>query len=151
MMSNEFLVDMSNLGVQLAPTAGEAHWQLGIVERMIRTVWSAAERVMKETGVDIHEAVSLSVKSQNQVERVKGYSPAQWVLGKSPTIPGHVLNENIELPLLDEAEGMAGSMFILEAPDRAAVEAFTAADPYSQAGLFGQVEIRGYRASVGSI
>ena len=54
-------------------------------------------------------------------------------------------------PLLDEAEGMAGSMFILEAPDRAAVEAFTAADPYSQAGLFGQVEIRGYRASVGSI
>ena len=54
-------------------------------------------------------------------------------------------------PLLDEAEGMAGSMFILEAPDRAAVEAFTAADPYSQAGLFGQVEIRGYRASIGSI
>ena len=54
-------------------------------------------------------------------------------------------------PLLDEAEGMAGSMFILEAPDRAAVDAFTAADPYSQAGLFGQVEIRGYRASVGSI
>ena len=54
-------------------------------------------------------------------------------------------------PLLDEAEGMAGSMFILEAPDRAAVEAFTAADPYSQAGLFGQGEIRGYRASIGSI
>ena len=54
-------------------------------------------------------------------------------------------------PLLDEAEGMAGSMFILEAPDRAAVEAFTAADPNSQAGLFGQVEIRGYRASIGSI
>ena len=54
-------------------------------------------------------------------------------------------------PLLDEAEGMAGSMFILEAPDRAAVDAFTAADPYSQAGLFGQVEIRGYRASIGSI
>ncbi len=76
MMSNEFLVDVSSLGVQLAPTAGEAHWQLGMVERMIRTVWSAAERVMKETGVDIHEAVSLAVKSQNQVKRVKGYSPA---------------------------------------------------------------------------
>jgi uncharacterized protein YciI len=54
-------------------------------------------------------------------------------------------------PMLDEAGGMAGSMFILEAPDRAAVEAFTAADPYSLAGLFGQVEIRGYRASIGSI
>jgi hypothetical protein len=40
---------------------------------------------MKETGVDIHEAVSLSVKSQNQVERVRGYSPAQWALGRQPT------------------------------------------------------------------
>ena len=54
-------------------------------------------------------------------------------------------------PMLDESGDMAGSMFIMEAPDRAAVEAFTAADPYSLAGLFGQVEIRGYRASVGSI
>ena len=40
---------------------------------------------MKETGVDIHEAASLSVKSQNQVERVRGYSPAQWALGRQPT------------------------------------------------------------------
>ena len=54
-------------------------------------------------------------------------------------------------PLLDEAEGMAGSLFILEASDRAAVEAFNAADPYQQAGLFGQVEIRGFKASIGQI
>ena len=54
-------------------------------------------------------------------------------------------------PMLDEAEAMAGSMFILDAPDRAAVEAFNAADPYQQAGLFGQVEIRGYRVSIGQL
>jgi uncharacterized protein YciI len=54
-------------------------------------------------------------------------------------------------PMLDDDGGMAGSLFILEAPDRAAVEAFNAADPYQQAGLFGQVEIRGFRASIGQL
>jgi uncharacterized protein len=46
---------------------------------------------------------------------------------------------------------MAGSLFILDTADRAAVEAFNAADPYQQAGLFGHVEIRGFRASVGQL
>ncbi|HZZ32171.1 MAG TPA: YciI family protein [Phenylobacterium sp.] len=54
-------------------------------------------------------------------------------------------------PLLDAAQAMAGSLFILEADDRAQVEAFNAADPYQQAGLFGQVEIRGFRASIGQL
>jgi hypothetical protein len=54
-------------------------------------------------------------------------------------------------PMLDEGEAMAGSLFILEADDRAQVEAFNAADPYQQAGLFGQVEIRGFRATLGQL
>jgi uncharacterized protein len=54
-------------------------------------------------------------------------------------------------PLLDEAEAMAGSLFILEAPSRAAVEAFNAADPYQLAGLFGRVDICGFKASIGSL
>jgi len=54
-------------------------------------------------------------------------------------------------PMLDDAGGMAGSLFILEAEERAAVEAFNAADPYQLAGVFGQVEIRGFRASIGQL
>jgi len=54
-------------------------------------------------------------------------------------------------PMADATDAMAGSLFILDAPDRAAVEAFNAGDPYQQAGLFGQVEIRGFRASVGQL
>jgi uncharacterized protein YciI len=53
-------------------------------------------------------------------------------------------------PMLDDEDGMAGSLFILTAPNRAAVQAFNAADPYQKAGLFAQVEIRGFRASIGS-
>jgi hypothetical protein len=54
-------------------------------------------------------------------------------------------------PMLDDAEAMAGSLFILEAGDRAQVEAFSAADPYRKAGLFERVEIRGFRASIGQL
>jgi uncharacterized protein YciI len=54
-------------------------------------------------------------------------------------------------PMLDADDGMAGSLFVVEAADRAAVEAFNAADPYRKAGVFGQVEIRGFRASIGQL
>jgi uncharacterized protein YciI len=53
--------------------------------------------------------------------------------------------------LLDDAGDMAGSLFIMDVPDRAAVEAFNAADPYQTAGLFGRVEIRGFRVSIGTV
>jgi uncharacterized protein YciI len=54
-------------------------------------------------------------------------------------------------PLLDDADQMAGSLFVLDTPDRAAAEAFNAADPYNKAGLFGRVEIRGFRATIGQL
>jgi uncharacterized protein len=54
-------------------------------------------------------------------------------------------------PYLDDGGQMIGSMFVLEASDRAAVEAFSAADPYVLAGLFERVEIRIWRVSVGAI
>ena len=54
-------------------------------------------------------------------------------------------------PYLDEEGRMIGSMFVMEAPDRAAVEAFSAADPYRQADLFERVDISIWRISVGAI
>lgn len=45
-------------------------------------------------------------------------------------------------PLLaDDGETMIGSLFVLDLPDRAAVEAWTAGDPYRRAGLFASTEI----------
>lgn len=54
-------------------------------------------------------------------------------------------------PMLDEAGQMAGSLFILDLPDRAAVEAFHAEDPYTKAGVWGRVDIRAFRASFGKL
>jgi uncharacterized protein len=54
-------------------------------------------------------------------------------------------------PLLDEAGEMAGSLMILEAPDRAAAEAFSAGDPYTKAGLWARVDIKAFKASLGQL
>jgi uncharacterized protein YciI len=54
-------------------------------------------------------------------------------------------------PLLDDEGGMAGSLLILDVADRTAAEAFNAADPYTLAGLWGSVEVRGFKASIGQV
>ncbi|MBO9545212.1 YciI family protein [Caulobacter sp.] len=54
-------------------------------------------------------------------------------------------------PLLDDAGSPIGSMLIVEAEDRAAVQAFVDNDPYTLAGLFESVSIDGWRVGVGSI
>lgn len=49
-------------------------------------------------------------------------------------------------PILDDDGAKpVGSLLIVDFPDRATVEAFAAADPYAQAGLFKSVSIRPYR------
>lgn len=54
-------------------------------------------------------------------------------------------------PLLDEAGDMAGSLVILDAPDLAAATAFNTHDPYTLAGLWASVDIKPFRASIGSL
>jgi uncharacterized protein YciI len=49
-------------------------------------------------------------------------------------------------PLLDAAGSPCGSLLVVDAADRAAAEAFAAADPYAKAGLFESVVIRPFRA-----
>ena len=54
-------------------------------------------------------------------------------------------------PLLDDKDDMAGSLIILDVADRAAAEAFSAGDPYTQAGLWRRVDITAFRASLGQL
>jgi len=54
-------------------------------------------------------------------------------------------------PMFDEAGQMAGSMFILDVADMAAAQAFHDADPYTQAGLWRQVELNPVKISFGAV
>lgn len=48
-------------------------------------------------------------------------------------------------PWLDEQGDMAGSLLIVEAADRAELDAWLAKDPYARAGLFDRIEIAPWR------
>ncbi len=52
-------------------------------------------------------------------------------------------------PMLTEEDAMAGSLFFLEAESAAEVRAFSAADPYSKAGLFDRIEVQRFRPTLG--
>jgi uncharacterized protein YciI len=48
-------------------------------------------------------------------------------------------------PLLDDKDGMVGSLLVVEAADRAAMDTFLAGDPYAKAGLFQSVTVHPVR------
>jgi len=54
-------------------------------------------------------------------------------------------------PFLDAAGGMVGSLLILDVPDLAAAQAFSAADPYVAADVFQSVDIRPIKLTIGSL
>ena len=54
-------------------------------------------------------------------------------------------------PLLDVNGDMAGSLIVMEAADLAAAQAFSADDPYTKAGLWERVDIKPFRATIGSL
>ena len=47
--------------------------------------------------------------------------------------------------LTDDGQSMTGSMLALDFPDRAALDAFLAQDPYAKAGLFEKVVVSAYK------
>ena len=53
-------------------------------------------------------------------------------------------------PMLNDAGAMCGSVLMLATEDRAAAEAWAAADPYAVAGLFESVELRGFKHVIGA-
>ena len=54
-------------------------------------------------------------------------------------------------PFMDAAGQSVGSLLLIEVEDQAAAEAFAAADPYAQAGLFASVEVKPWRAVIGQL
>lgn len=52
-------------------------------------------------------------------------------------------------PMLDDAGAMVGSLVVVDLPDREAVEAMVAGDPYTKAGLFERVSIHAWRRTAG--
>jgi uncharacterized protein YciI len=52
--------------------------------------------------------------------------------------------------LADDGETPVGSVFVIDAKDRAAAEAFTRSDPYHVNGVWERVQIHGYNKKRGT-
>lgn len=52
--------------------------------------------------------------------------------------------------ILGDDGAMAGSATIVEFPDRAALDAWLAADPYVTGGVWQEIEVRPFRVAVGA-
>lgn len=52
--------------------------------------------------------------------------------------------------MLNEDERPLGSLLIVEADDRKAIDALLEEDPYGKAGVFERVDVRPWRAALGS-
>lgn len=50
--------------------------------------------------------------------------------------------------ILDDAGRMIGSMTVVDFPDRAALDAWLAADPYVTGGVWERIEVRPFRVAV---
>lgn len=61
----------------------------------------------------------------------------------------HPLTVHIGGPLLDDAGAMCGTMLVVEAGDRQAVETYLAGDPYALAGVYASVSIHEYAWGLG--
>ena len=66
-------------------------------------------------------------------------------------VRGRIAELKLGGPFLDDKGDMAGSLMILEEPDLAAAQAFSAEDPYTKAGLWQSVDIRPFRVTLGQL
>jgi len=93
--SQQFLSWCGQKGIRVATTAGEAHWQLGIVERHIATLQDTAQKLSldRPSGTPIQDIVDDACEAKNSVGRYSGYSPCQWQLGRK-----HPLSQSHDVP-----------------------------------------------------
>ena len=88
-------------------------------------------------------AICLDKPNSNEVRLANRTAHLDYLRSNSKTI------KSCGPFLSDDGLAMVGSMLIIEADDRAVVETVLAQDPYRKAGLFGSIDVRGWRWVVG--
>ena len=103
-------------GIDLVHTPAEHHSTTGDVERAIGDLRLKMEKFLRNEPTEPRRAAHAMMQAHNHVDRVGGYAPSQWALGRSESAPesvpllcsqgtpGHVMAENLRLRL--EAESL---------------------------------------------
>ncbi|CAE7353792.1 GIP [Symbiodinium sp. CCMP2592] len=86
-------------GSNLRSSAGQAHWQQGVVERHGLWYQEILRRVIDEksiTSEDMYLAVQAVNSAKNELRRRHGFSPTQAVFGRDPRSPEEICGANDE-------------------------------------------------------
>eukprot|EP00435_Cladocopium_sp_Y103_P030110 s1767_g7.t1 len=102
---NEFADYMEMGGTQVRYTAGQAHWQHGVIERQnfwYRNIWDKVIAHIQPTEEEINYVLSVVAAAKNNLRRRHGYSPAQWLFGASPRLGDAMVDESAKHYQLEE-------------------------------------------------
>ena len=99
---------------EIVVSPGEAHERLAQLERRHQVLRKAVDVYMEEhnsnTMDGLVEALTFVVPALNQTLSVGGYSPAQWVLGYQPSLPGSLLDSQLNPSHLHPTEAFQKNM-----------------------------------------
>ena len=95
--------------IHLDIVPGEAHWKIGTCENAVQGVKSVMDKLSwYDESLSPREALAEAVASFNHKELVRGFSPAQHILGQAPDETGRFLAASERLPpdlLVENAAG----------------------------------------------
>ena len=77
-------------GIGVRSVATQSHWQAGVVERQQawwKHVWEKVSYQLSITEDEVDLAVPIINSAKNDLRRRCGYSPSQWVFGRTPRVP----------------------------------------------------------------
>ncbi|CAK9001654.1 unnamed protein product [Durusdinium trenchii] len=81
----DFAAFCQSIGIGVTAVPGEAHWQHGSTESMVKALKNTMKKVRSEHSRLSPKLVALLASSaQNHGDRVRGYSPVQWAYGLEP-------------------------------------------------------------------
>ena len=107
--SKELDLHFQQLGIETDNIPADAHWKISVVERSIQWIKELMTKCAGENPQYSHEAIlAQAVRTWNQREPVRGYSPYQWMLGKAPDFEDRMFVPDVhKLPgsLLHHPEG----------------------------------------------
>eukprot|EP00439_Symbiodinium_sp_Y106_P029505 s2527_g3.t1 len=70
---------------------GEAHWKVGVCEQAVQGLKTVMDKLCQAEGtLSAEEALATAVRTFNQRDLVRGYSPVQHVLGQAPDETGRI-------------------------------------------------------------
>ena len=97
--SDDFSTWTSDLMISHEIAPGEAHTRLSMVERRNAILRKAAEIYMHDLELQsadgLRQALAHVVPQLNAAPSVSGFSPAQWLLGHQPRLPGELLSDSL--------------------------------------------------------